>query len=413
MIIRDTYHQKIKSGFDFNPIVILLGTRQVGKTSLMEQYAANYSAHWMIGQDPAVAGLFEKLEVIERYLRLHLSPDLEGLLVIDEFQYIPGISVQLKLLSDKHRKLKILCSGSSSLDIIRNVEESLAGRVRVIPVYGLSFSEYLLFVRPDLQEKLSKTESGDSLNQLFPELPVLWDEYLIYGGLPKVALASREEDKIELLHDIYQTYLLKDVKQFIDQKDVVAFNRMLHVLAAQVGNLLNINELSKIIQLPYRKCEEYLYILQQMFILHLLPPYFTNRRKEITKMNKVFFCDNGLRNMVYNSFNPIHNRTEKGALFENSVYLQLLQQYKLRNLYFYRNTDGMEIDFIITRSAEDIIPVEVKFQDFQEPKNIRAIHAFQNHVPGNHAFVINRNLVSLENHPAYILPYRLAEQGLS
>ena len=129
------------------PIAVLIGARQVGKTSIMKMYPTEgfRNTLFLNGQDAEVAERFQKLSTIEQYLRVYLNEDLEGLLMIDEFQFVNGISTMLKLLTDKHERLKILCSGSSSLDILKNVEESLAGRVRVIEVLSLSFSEYLLF----------------------------------------------------------------------------------------------------------------------------------------------------------------------------------------------------------------------------------------------------------------------------
>ena len=138
MIERKFYLGKIKSGFAAVPIVLLIGARQFGKTSLMKMFNFGGSSLFLNGQDPEISGLFEKLTSIEDYLKVYLNPDLKGLLMIDEFQFIPGISTMLKLLTDKNEGLKILCSGSSSLDIQQTVEESLAGRIRVIEVLSLS-----------------------------------------------------------------------------------------------------------------------------------------------------------------------------------------------------------------------------------------------------------------------------------
>jgi uncharacterized protein len=145
MIERKFYLDKISSGFTVVPIVLLIGARQVGKTSLMRMFKYEGSSLFLNGQDPEISGLFQKLSQIEDYLKAYLNPDLAGLLLIDEFQFIPGISTMLKLLTDKNEGMKILCSGSSSLDIHQTVEESLAGRLRVIEVLSLSFEEYLKF----------------------------------------------------------------------------------------------------------------------------------------------------------------------------------------------------------------------------------------------------------------------------
>jgi hypothetical protein len=405
MINRDYYIEKIHSGFRHNPVVILLGARQVGKTTLMELFDSKKRAHWMIGQNPSIAELFERFETIERYLQININSNLSGLLIIDEFQYINKVSMQLKLLTDKYKKLKILCSGSSSIDILQKVEESLAGRARIVPVYSLHFNEYLAFKNNVLHNQLKGCSINDNINVLLPEISLLFNDYLIHGGLPKVSLAESDIEKEELLEDIYQTYLLKDVRQYIQQQDFVAFNKLLQLLAAQIGGLLNINELSRTIKLPYRVCEEYIYILEQMYIIHLVAPFTSNKRKEITKMKKIFFCDLGLRNVIYNSFNSMFIRVDNGQIFENYVYLQLLKLFKPRQIFYYRTKDGTEIDFIVKNSKGNIIPIEVKYKDFDRAIKVRAITEFMTNVHVDKAFIINKNFVGVNDNQYLIQPY--------
>ena len=162
MIARERYEKKIAEAFTLLPIVVLIGARQVGKTSIMKMFPKEvFRNHLFLnGQDVEVAERFQRLSVLEQYLKVYLNEDLDGLLLIDEFQFINGISTMLKLLTDKYDKLKILCSGSSSLDILQHIEESLAGRVRVIEVLSLSFSEYLLFK----DERLSQLQKNAEIS---------------------------------------------------------------------------------------------------------------------------------------------------------------------------------------------------------------------------------------------------------
>ena len=405
MIARDRYISKIQSGFRYNPIVVLTGARQVGKTTLMEMFMESRRCLWLNGQNPETARLFESYSTIERYLKLNINNELEGWLAIDEFQYINRISLLLKLLTDQYKGLKILCSGSSSLNILQEVEESLAGRIRLIPVYSLNFSEYLTFVDAVLAAKYKQCSLSDDINTLFPQIPVLLHEYLIYGGLPKVVSADDTHEKEELLNDIFQTYLLKDVRQFIKNQDFVSFNKLLRVLSSRIGNMLNMNELSNLVQLPYKACEEYVYVLEQMFIIHLVRPFSRNKRKEISKMNKIYFCDIGLRNIIYNSFNDIHIRTDNGQIFENYVYLQLLQHYKPDQIFFYRTKDGSEIDFIVSGNKNQYIPVEVKFKNIKKHSRIRAITEFNKTMPFETGYIVNISLNQLSDHQHYIQPY--------
>ena len=196
LVVRESYLHKIGTAFQSLPIVVLIGARQVGKTSIMRTYPVNgfRNTLWINGQDPDMAALFQHLSIIEQYLKFNLNDDLDGLVMIDEFQYIDGISTMLKLLTDAHPQLKVLCSGSSSLDILRNVHESLAGRVRVIEVLSLSFSEYLLFTDATL---CSMQQSLPNLNDgaLVAPLQRAYQTYLIYGGLPRVALCPNPQEK--------------------------------------------------------------------------------------------------------------------------------------------------------------------------------------------------------------------------
>ena len=276
MLIRDTYLKKIVAGFKIVQIVVLIGARQVGKTSIMKSCKWDKKNLFLNGQDPEIAELFQRLSDIEQYLRVYLDEKLDGYLLLDEFQYINGISTMLKLLTDKHPQLKILCSGSSSLDILQQIEESLAGRVRTIELLSLSFDEYLLFKDVNLYKLYQSFGSDTETSALTASIEEALSEYLLYGGLPRTALTFHPDEKIEILVDIYKTYLLRDVRSYVSNQDFVGFNKLLRLLASQIGNLVNINEISRETGLTYKKCEEYLFLLEQMYIIKMIEPYFSN-----------------------------------------------------------------------------------------------------------------------------------------
>ncbi len=142
-------------------------------------------------------------------------------------------------------------------------------------------------------------------------------EYLLYGGLPRAALTFHPDEKIDILDDIYKTYLLRDVRSYVANQDFVGFNKLLRLSASQTGSLVNINEISRQTGLTYKKCEEYLFLLEQMYIIKMIEPYFTNKRKVISKMKKVYFCDLGLRNMLEGNFKKLTFRIDNGAIFKN------------------------------------------------------------------------------------------------
>lgn len=393
MIARKSYLDRIETAFRLVPIVVLIGARQVGKTSIMKSYPTKdfRNTLFLNGQDVEVAMRFQQFSTIEQYLKIYLNPELEGLLLLDEFQYIQGISTMLKLLTDKYEGLRILCSGSSSLDILQHIEESLAGRVRVMEVLSLSFPEYLLFKDERLWQLQQQLPAMDDESLVAP-LQQAYGEYLIYGGFPRAALTDDPREKAELLNDIYQTYLLNDVRHYISNEHFVGFNRLVRLLAAQIGNLVNINDLTRESGLPYTRCEEYVYLLQKMYIIKLIDPYFTNKRKVIGKMKKVYFCDLGLRNIIYNSFNEIAFRTDNGALFENEVLLELWRKRRSSDVVsFYRTQNGTEVDFVL-EGPQRKFAVECKYKCFQRPVSIVSLANLSTEENLDARYIANINL---------------------
>jgi predicted AAA+ superfamily ATPase len=392
MIKRTAYLSKIENAFQTVPIVVLIGARQVGKTSIMQSLNFPNKMLFLNGQDIEIAALFNKLSTIENYLKVYLNESLEGYLLIDEFQYIDGISVIIKLLTDKHKQLKILCSGSSSLDILQKVEESLAGRVRIVEVSPLSFGEYLQFSDPSLFQLYLSFDENTPSSALTASIEQKFEEYLIFGGLPRAALVKSYADKIEILNDIYQTYLLKDIRNYIENEQVVGFNKLIQLLALQIGNLVNINKLSKESGLSYKICENFLFLLEQMYIIKMVSPFQGNQRKAISKMQKVYFYDVGLRNRLANSFNSMSLRNDNGAIFENVAFLELC---KIKNnstqIYFFRTADGTEVDFVIN-NLFSFKAIECKYKIFQKPARLKALENFcaQNNI--HEKYVINQNL---------------------
>ena len=392
MIVRTKYLKAIVDGFRVVPIVVLIGARQVGKTSLMESVELKGKKLFLNGQDADIAALFQKLSIIEQYLKSYLNKNLKGYLMLDEFQYISGISTMMKLLTDKYPSLRILCSGSSSLKILQEVEESLAGRVRTIEVSSLSFDEYILFKDEKLHQLYRSFDDDTESSALTVQISNLFSEYLIYGGLPRAALLATPEDKVAVLDDIYTTYLLKDVRNYVENEFIVGFNKMLRILALQAGNMVNINSISVETGVPYKKCEEYAYLLEQMYIIKMLEPYEANRRKSITKMKKVFFCDTGLRNMIVKNFNDIDFRVDNGAIFENYVMQELWRNKPAGGtLHFFRTSDGVEIDFILDNLREKIA-VESKYKTMTKPVGLVAFNRFCDDENIRKRYIVNKNL---------------------
>ncbi len=411
-IIRQKYHDAIKYSVSKMPITVLIGARQIGKTSLMRSLKMKTPYYSIDGQLPDMIDLFSDLQSVKNLLQYKLGDGFDGLFIIDEFQYIPDISSKLKILVDHYPKLKILCSGSSSLEIIQKVEESLAGRVRMIYVNSLSFSERVLFESESLFNEYQNYNIDVNLSAINIKIKNLLDDYLVFGGMPRMALEQNPSEKIQILDDIYKTYLMRDVRSFIRNEDSVGFNKLLKLLALQISNLVNINDLSRSTGLTYNKCVDYIYLLEQMFIIKLISPYDSNKKKAIKKMKKVFFLDLGLRNIIINNFNDIDSRQDNGALFENYVFLEIIKNADpFSKLNFFRTRDGAEVDFVLN-NMYNLQSFEVKFKNLNKASSYRSLTNFNSEESVKESFVINRTLNDEKDIIRYI-PGHLVEKIFS
>jgi predicted AAA+ superfamily ATPase len=407
--LRDKYHNKIKYSVSKMPITVLIGARQIGKTSLMKSLSIDMNSYDVDGQLPETVDLFSSIDTITELLSFKLNKELDGLFIIDEFQYIPDISSKLKILADHHPKLKILCSGSSSLEIIQKVKESLAGRVRMIYVNSLSFSENILFEDEKLFTEYQKYSADTNIAVIDNKIKNLLRKYLVYGGMPRMALESDPREKIQILDDIYKTYLMRDVRDFIRNEDSVGFNKLLKLLALQISNLVNVNELSKTTGLTYNKCVDYIYLLEQMFIIKMISPYDSNKKKSIKKMKKIYFLDLGLRNIIINNFNDIDSRQDNGALFENFVFLELIKHSDpFSTINFFRTRDGAEVDFVIN-DMFNLSSFEVKYKELKTTTSYRSLTTFNNDEDVKKSYVVNMSLNDVNGIVRY-LPAHLIEK---
>lgn len=401
-IERVTYLKQILNSIRNNPVTILTGARQVGKTTILNNLLFEGTKLQINGQLPDIIQVFSNYTSALNYLELNLNLELDGYLLIDEFQYIPNISNVLKLFCDKHRSLIIVCTGSSSLDINQKVSESLAGRVRYIPIFPLSFPEYLKFKDENLFDLYNKYTITTNDVIIDSKIQSYFNEFLIFGGLPKVVLENNYKEKIHLLEDIYLTYLVKDSRNYIKNEYSVGFNKMLKIIANAQSQQFSLNELSLISGLKYYTCSEYLYLLEQMYIIKLLEPFFTNKKKVITKTKKLFFIDNGLCNFIKNDFRDIDNRNDSGALFENCILYELIKNSESYYKYFYfRTLDGTEIDFIVN-DLQKLFAIEVKYKKYSNPVKIKAIENLKAVENIGSSFVINKNYNDFSNDTKYL-----------
>jgi uncharacterized protein len=344
---RDVVSQIIKNSTK-DEVLLLVGPRQVGKTTALHQVEAHLkkkgkTTYFLNLEDPDYLSLLKQSpKNIFQIFPIDLNQ--KNYLFIDEIQYLDDPSNFLKYIFDEYKgKIKIFASGSSAFYLDQKFKDSLAGRKKLLNIYTFSFKEFVKFKH---SSKLAKKDFTKLTLSEIDTIKILYLEYLVWGGYPKVILASSPEEKTEVLRDIAYSYIKKDVFEANIYQDE-NFYKLFKILANQVGNLVNSSELSKTLGISKTAIDNYLSVMQRSLHIKLVRPFFTNVRKELTKMPKVFFTDLGLRNFFKNDFNQPFNRDDKGQLLENAVYRQLLDTCDSQQIKFWRNLAQKEVDFII------------------------------------------------------------------
>lgn len=335
-------------------ILALVGSRQVGKTSLLYlliehllKTVKSTDIFYFNLDDFEVRSLFSSANTFLQYIQ---TGDSTKYIFIDEVQRLDNPGLFLKSIHDLKLNLKIIVSGSSQLELRAKLKEFLVGRLRQLEIPRLTFSEML---------------------KLSPNVPQrsIFESMMLYGSYPEIAKQDNVEEKKLLLNDIYKTYLQKDVADFAKIENIDAFNKLLILLAAQIGSLLNIHHMARTLRISSQKIVNYLDILEGTFIIKRLYPFFKNYKKEISKTPKIYFMDLGLRNLLLANWQSLELRNDQGALFENLVFLELCNQdiYKLKRYHFWRTTNQTEIDFII-EDGTNLKAIEAKYSNDKNPK---------------------------------------------
>lgn len=326
MITREIDIEKIAEP---QKVTVIYGPRRVGKTTLLKEYLNKSKKRYKLvtGDDIRVQEVFSSrdLSILKQFTEGY------DILAIDEAQQIPNVGLGLKLLVDESPALTIIVTGSSSFQIAQHLGEPLTGRKKVSILYPLSQRELLQQNNPfELHENLH--------------------EALIFGNYPEVVTAKTREDKIEVLLELVNSYLLKDVFSLERIRGSKQLVDILRLLAFQIGNEVSLSELATQVHLDVKTVQRYLDILEKSFVIIRLSPFSRNLRKEISGKQKYYFYDTGIRNGLIAQFNALDSRNDTGALFENFMVIERLKRNaydrKYCNTYFWRTYDQKEIDFI-------------------------------------------------------------------
>jgi uncharacterized protein len=408
-MIARTIIPDIEKWINTEKILILKGPRQVGKTTIMQSLRQNLEKRWektlSFSADNELGNtIFQDGKTFARFLSTQLAEN-RLYIFIDEFQYIREAWLFLKVVFDTLKdRIQLIVSGSSSLEITKN-SEFLTGRKIDFEISGISFFEYLSYFSKYTYRKYPLDTLFDQIFDM-DDIRYHFLDYIQYGSYPEVIMTRDSDKKMIVLKEIISTYISKDIALFLRIESVGAFNNMLRILSHQVGNLVNRSELSAITSLDSRKLNHYLDILEGTYIIDLVAPYYTNVRKEISKMPKVYFQNIGV--LRYLQGGVLENLdTLSGALAENIAYSALRDICGSDLLRYYRTISKSEIDFLIVR-PDKITPIEVKYRN--HPGNIPlAIANFSLSYPGTEKGILITKDEFEKNDtfykiPLYILP---------
>jgi predicted AAA+ superfamily ATPase len=309
--------------------LVIYGPRRVGKTTLLNRFLNQTSLRYKLdsGDNLRTQILFESRDFDS------LFAFVEGydLLAIDEAQRIPRIGDALKILRDHRPELTIIVTGSSSFDLSQAVGEPLTGRKHQITLYPLAQMELL--------SQKNKYELREGLK-----------DFLVYGSYPDVVTAKTLQMKKEVLDEIVDSYLLKDVFALERLRGTRVILDLLKLVSFQVGQEVSLNELAMQVKLDVKTVGRYLDILEKAFVIKSVGGFSRNLRSEVTKKQKIYFLDNGVRNAVISQYQSLADRSDVGALWENFVFAERLKKKSYLALhgptYFWRTYSQQEIDFI-------------------------------------------------------------------
>lgn len=316
-------------------VLIIYGARQVGKTTLVNEFLEKTKLKYRYdtGDNYEIAKNLSKCtyDTTDNHVGNY------DLIVIDEAQKIPNIGNALKLMVDRYPEKYYIVTGSSSFDLANKTGESLTGRKRILDLFPISQLE--------LEKNLAPSEMYSNLSK-----------YLIYGSYPEVLTAHLDEEKEEILKLLTNSYLIKDILEFDRVKNSEKIYALLKLLAFQVGSEVSVKELANQLEIDTKTVWYYLDLLEKAFVIFPLSGFSRNLRKEVTKMSKYYFFDNGVRNSLILSFNKLEDRNDVGQLWENFLMIERRKRNTYANFntnyYFWRTYDKDEIDLVEENSGK-------------------------------------------------------------
>ncbi|OGH10651.1 MAG: hypothetical protein A2857_01860 [Candidatus Levybacteria bacterium RIFCSPHIGHO2_01_FULL_36_15] len=340
------YYSNFEKYIQPGKALIIYGPRRVGKTTLVNQFLSKTTWKYKLdsGDNIRVQQILGSQDFSQ------ILPYVEGydLLVIDEAQNIPNIGMGLKILVDQVPSLRTIATGSSSFELSGQIGEPLTGRKQTLCLYPIAQLELL-------SSKYNEFEIKEKLSG-----------FLIFGSYPEVLLEKLLDKKIQVLEELVNSYLLKDILTLENVKSSKTLLSILRLLAFQVGSQVSLNEIANAVNIDVKTVQRYLDLLEKAFVIKSVTGFSRNLRSEITSKAKYYFLDNGIRNGLILQFNPLDLRADIGQLWENFIFTERLKYRSYKNLYantyFWRTYNQQEIDIIEEREGK-IFAYECKWSE--------------------------------------------------
>lgn len=344
-------------------VLILEGARQVGKTTALTRLFP-HAQYFLVDNEPVQ----QVLETYDVNTYRQLFGTETDTLILDEIHLLSDPGRAAKIIYDQMPDIKLIITGSSSLNIRNKTTESLAGRKITYHMYPLTLAEYLyqnsitLDMSSNLLDVLTSVDKKAEKRAHAFDLQATLSHVLLYGLYPQTV---QQPEDIPYLENLADSVIFKDILDLnlIDNKKNAL--RLLRLLAFQIGNLINYSEIATRLAIDARTINRYIEIFEQSYIIFRLYPFSQNKRDEIGKMPKIYFYDTGLRNALIGQFEDIALRQDRGALFENLVITEVLKHNVYTRsrfeLHYWRLSSGAEIDLVLTRGKDEINGVEIKW----------------------------------------------------
>lgn len=337
---------RMKAKMHGGKAILLIGARQVGKTTLIEQLLRDKEHLFLDGDDPGIAKLLDR----PNSQRIREVIGSAKVVFIDEAQRIPGIGITLKIITDRMKDVQVIASGSSALELRSLTEEPLTGRKWTFHLYPISWDEW--------QTHIGFVHAEQDL-----------EHRLIFGMYPDVL--NRPEERKETLKELTNSYLYRDVLALGQVQKPEAVVQLLQALSYQVGQEVNYNELSRLLKIDFKTVTTYIDLLEKAEVVFRLPAFSRNLRTEISMGRKVYFHDNGVRNAVIGDFRPLPLRQDVGALWENFLISErrktLTYGQSNATSYFWRTAQQQEVDYLEVEN-ESVRGFEIKWNPTRKPR---------------------------------------------